>query len=191
MRLMEELIQCIDTYKEITQDFDVAKSETLSNFSDFPSDINNLLSVFEYFEKSVIYGDFKSTNTFRNPNESSVIYEEAHIKKEKKSYFIDKLPTSISEKSELRKYNQEKHFIRKPNTNFQLDIPQSLNLKGIADMNFQTHQNNDDYLNANMYTNNGESHAPLGNIIYDDLNFDYQAPIDFLKSYNVKNDLLS
>lgn len=188
---MEELIQCIDSFKEITQDFDNTKNETLSNFNDFPNDINHLLTVFEYFEKSVIYGDLKSINATRTLNETSMISEEAHTKKEKKSYFLEKLPTSISEKSELRKYNQEKHFIRKPNTNFQLDIPQSLNLKGIADINFQPHSNNEDYLNTNLYAYNGEAHAPSGNIIYDDLNFDYQAPIDFLKSYNVFYPLLS
>ena len=77
-------------------------------------------------------------------------------------------------------------FGNKLNTNIEFNIPNSLKLEGIADINFTTNNlTSEDYLNSNQKPNQGETHAPLGNIIYDDINFDYQTPVDFLKNYNV------
>jgi hypothetical protein len=182
---MEELIQCIDSYKEISNDLDIAKAETLTNLKDFPCDITDFLSAFSYPDKDLIIGESKTTPNQRNTPDS-IYNEEEIVKKEKKPFFLDKLPTSISEKSELRKYNQERHIIRKPNTNIDLNIPQNLNLQGIADYNFQNNQTTEDYLNGHHHSDNSESYAPLSKIINDDLNYEYQTPIDFLKNYNVQ-----
>ena len=117
-------------------------------------------------------------------NEDDLLKNDSPHRKEKKPFFLEKLPTSISEKSELRKYNQEKHLIRRPNTNFELNIPLSLKLDGIADINFQGNSL-EDQLNAGNRVSQGEQFAPLGDLVSDDLNYEYQTPIDFLKSYNV------
>ena len=182
---MEELIQCLDNFKEITCDLDLANCENLKNFKEFPY-AKELLTMFDYLDKSLIYGDRNEINIRNTNHDNSTTINEDFIKKEKKLYNLDKLPTSISEKYELRRYNQEKHVIRKPNTNIEFNIPNSLKLEGIADINFTTNNlTSEDYLNSNQKPNQGETHAPLGNIIYDDINFDYQTPVDFLKNYNV------
>ena len=155
-----------------------------------------MTNCFDFSSKSQVYSNSKVEDLSRLETMTAKFQQQTlvkvPIKKPKRE--IEQAPVSIVEKSEIAKYNEEKHHIfRRPTTKLMFDIPTNLGLGGIAEIDMQTNQGAEDYftnkspknqiLQADTTTssNNNQSNIPI-----DDFQ-DFQTPLDVVKSYNVSH----
>jgi len=178
--LMEELIQCIDAYKEIVKDLE--KEENLNSDIEIPLK-NNFYDLFDFCDKTFAYGENDENKLNKNQFNEKTYENEKNPKKNK--ILMENAPKkSMVEKSELPKYNEEKHIIRKPNVKFEFNVPEKLKLNGIADFNDLNVSHNEDYLSSQINSNK-MNNLPKEQAFFDDLVAEVQTPIDFLKNYNL------
>lgn len=186
--LYQEILNSFKEYKEITNDTKFSSKTPITKPLDshtIPPDTERMNSVFQFIEKTKVYGDKK--NMHYEPRDSKLINN--FLKKKDQLHSAKKpqeAPVSITEKVKLTKYKQKKDLIRRnTNTNIQLNIPKNINLPLISDFDIETSPL-EDYFAENQ---ENEVYAPQETIFNDDIN-EFHTPLDIIKNYNKKQSQL-
>lgn len=186
--LYQDILNSVQPYKEMTSEFKFSSQAPIFKSSDkqeIPSGIDKMNSIFQFMEKTRIYGVKKTSHI--EPRESKILNK--FMKKKTKNANIKKpqdAPVSITEKVKLTKYKQKKDVIRRnTNATIQLNIPKNINLPLISDFDIETTPIEDYFAEDNE----NEVYAPQEAIFNDDIN-EFQTPLDIIKNYNKKQSQL-
>jgi hypothetical protein len=188
VKLTQEILNTLEPYKEITQELQINKSKSLFNKFEVDPKMQRCLSLFQYIDKTKVYGfekDLTTDSKSESFKESALLNSFINKKPAKKDIKLQAAPESIIRNMKMPYFRQNKDVIRRnPEKKVEIDIKQNLNLQGISE--FDTVETNplDEYFAS---TDNGvnDVYAPQGTIYADDIN-EYQMPIDKLKNYNIK-----
>ena len=188
VKTTQEIINDVNKYEDISKEikFDNTSNKNVDKKS-LPKNLDKFASIFDVMEKKQIFGDTNNQHENLTGVRSSKLMKDFMKAKQKKEINKpkDEAPVTISNNYKIQRFNKPDDIIRRSaNPNFNLNLPNNLNLINIAQfetMNIPM----ENYLNEEQE----ENYLPLSNNnrIYADDTQNYQTPIDILKNQNIKN----
>jgi hypothetical protein len=182
VKLTQEILNTIDCFKEVKNEF-VSQSgvfKDLSESQEIPSDIERFNSLFNYYDKTKVYGIKTNTNVI-DSRESNLLNNFMNAKKPKQGKKLQDAPVSITDNVKMTQYKTKRELIRRNNNkSIDVNLPENLNLPMISQFEVQTSPLEDYFTESDVGI-----YAPQEQIYGDD-NYDLQMPLDIIKNFNRK-----
>jgi hypothetical protein len=185
VKLTQELLNTIETFKEVKTEFVNTKGvfKDLFEGTSIPTDIERFNSLFNYTEKVKILGvkyDKSYTGEPSSSRDSHLLNDFMNAKKQKHVKKLQDAPVSIIDNVKMAQYRPKRELIRRGNNkSFEVNLPENINLPMISQFDSQTSPL-EDYFAEETDTGN---YLPQETIYGDDED-DFQMPIDIIKNYN-------